>query len=192
MVKAILKDGTHRKATTTNERGRFALGGLSPGLTLFSARAMEIRQKFNLPMAVNADRTDLEVRLKPIPVPADLLRYDVLGMQLADVTPELQSAYDLRRERGVCVLDPGRRIEEVVEGDVLFAVGNKGFGNVREFIAEILAQTADRDAEEYSVVIRHDFSRVDMDGNTGGYLRLTKDDLKQLRVVSDRLAPELP
>jgi protocatechuate 3,4-dioxygenase beta subunit len=192
MVKAVLKDGTHRKATTTGERGRFALRGLSPGLTLFSARAMEIRQKLNLPMAVNADRTDLEVRLKPIPLPADLPRYDVLGMQLADVTPELISAYDLFWERGVFILDPGQRIDRIAEGHVMFGVGNKGVGNVREFIAQILAQTAGRDAEEYSVLVRHTFSTVEMDGTTSERLRLTKDDLKQLQAVSDRLAPESP
>lgn len=192
MVKAVLKDGTHRKATTTDEHGRFALGGLRSGLTIFSARAAGIRQKLNLPMAVKADRIDLEVRLKPILVPADLPRYDVLGMQLADVTPELQSAYDLRWGRGVCVLDPGRRIEGVAEGDVLFAVGNKGSGNVRELIAQILAQTADRDAQEYSVFIRHSFSTVEMDGTTGHALKLRKDELKQLRLVLDQLTPEAP
>ena len=37
MIKVIRKDGTHRKATSTDANGKFALRGLSDGLTLFSA-----------------------------------------------------------------------------------------------------------------------------------------------------------
>lgn len=192
LVKAIRKDGTHRKATMTDEKGRFALGGLSSGLMVFSAHAMHIRQKLDQPMAVNTDRMDLEIRLKPIVWPAGQPRYEVLGMQLADVTPELQSAYDLSSVRGVFILDPGRRIDRVAEGKSLFSVNNKRVSSVREFIAQILAQTADRDAEVCSVVVRYNFSTVDMDGSTGQVLRLTKDDRKQLQAVLDQLTPESP
>ena len=34
MIKAIRKDGTHRKATMTDANGKFALRGLSEGLTM--------------------------------------------------------------------------------------------------------------------------------------------------------------
>ena len=95
MVKAIRKDRSHRKATMTDANGKFALRGLSEGLTMVTARALDIKQKARLPMALNGDKIDLEVRLKPMSLPADLKTYTVLGMQLADVTPELKSAYDL-------------------------------------------------------------------------------------------------
>ena len=74
MVKVIRKDGTHRKATLTDASGKFALRGLSEGLAKFSARALEIHQKIDLPMAFTSDKTDLEVRLKAISLPADLRR----------------------------------------------------------------------------------------------------------------------
>ncbi len=48
-----------------------------------------------LPLALSGDKIDLEVRLKPIVVPGGVKSYSVLGMQLADVTPELKAAYDL-------------------------------------------------------------------------------------------------
>jgi hypothetical protein len=108
VIKAIRKDGTHRKATTTDANGKFTLHGLSEGLTLLSARALDIKQKIQLPMAVNSDKTDLDVRLRAIALPADLTTHAVLGMQLADVTPELKSAYDLVNERGALILDPGK------------------------------------------------------------------------------------
>ena len=64
MIKAIRKDGRHRKATMTDANGKFALRGLSEGLTMLSARALEIKQKIDLPMALNGDKIDLEVRLQ--------------------------------------------------------------------------------------------------------------------------------
>ena len=45
MIKAIRKDGTHRKATMTDANGKFALRGLGEGPTVVSARALGIKQK---------------------------------------------------------------------------------------------------------------------------------------------------
>ncbi len=169
MVKVIRKDRSHRKATMTDANGKFAVRGLSKGLTKFSARALDIKQKIYLPMAVNSDQNDLEVRLKTISLPTDLKKHAVLGMQLADVTPELKSAYDLYDERGALILDPGKdsdrlKIGRLAEGYVFFMVGNKRIGSVREFVDQILAETAGQDADEYSVRVVYSFSRVDFDG----------------------------
>jgi hypothetical protein len=195
MVKVIRKDGTHRKATATDEAGKFALSGLSLGLTQFSARAVEIRQKLNQPMAVNADRTDLEIRLKPIPLPADLPRYDVLGMQLTDVTPELKSAYDLFDERGALILNPGPNpdrlgVGPLAEGDVFWLVGRKRVGGVREFVDQIVAETAGQNADAYRVRMVYNFSRVDFDGSRTSQLKLTKEDLERLKALANRLATD--
>ena len=65
-------------------------------------------RRFTCRWPSTAIKNDLEVRLKPIPLPADLKKYAVLGMQLADVTPELKSAYDLYFDRGALILDPGK------------------------------------------------------------------------------------
>ena len=56
---------------------------------MLTARALEMQQTY-VPMAVKSDKLDLEVRLEPIALPANLKKYAVLGMQLADVTPELR------------------------------------------------------------------------------------------------------
>jgi hypothetical protein len=195
MVRVTRKDWNHRKATMTDREGRFALRGLSPGLTLLYARAMPIRQKAQMPMALNGDRADLEVRLRPIPLPADLEKHAVLGMQLTDATPELKSAYDLFNDRGALILDPGPAsgrldIGELTEGYVFWMVGDRRIGSVREFVDGILAETAGQNPEEYRVRVVYSFSNVDFEGTNTQYLRLTKKDLEQLRQVSDRLAPE--
>src|SRR5262245_29318509 len=100
MVKAIRTDGTHRKAAVTDENGRFALRGLDKGLTKLSVRALAIGQKALVPVAPNTDKDDLEIRLRDIEPPADLKTYSVLGMQLADVSPEVKDAYDLSYDSG--------------------------------------------------------------------------------------------
>ncbi len=194
MVEAIRKDYTHRKATETDANGKFILRGLSQGLSLLSARAFQIKQKTQLPMALSGDKIDLEVRLRTIPLPANLETYSVLGMQLADVTPELKSAYDLFNDHGALILNPGKdsdrlKIGQLAEGYVFWMVGNKRIGSVREFVNRILAETADQNSEQYSIRVVYTFRTVDAVGTNTQYLKLTKDDLKQLQVLSDRLAP---
>jgi Carboxypeptidase regulatory-like domain len=194
MVRAVRKDKTHRKATLTDANGNFALRGLSEGLYMLTARALEIRQQTYLPMALKSDQNDLEIRLKPIEWPADLKRHAVLGMQLADVTAELKSTYDLFDDRGALILDPGKdsdrlKIGRLAEGYTFRTVGRTRIGSVSEFVSQILAETAGQNADEYSVRVVYSFSRVDTDGNGTATLRFTKDDLKQLQSVSDQFTP---
>ncbi len=118
-------------------------------------------------------------------------------MQLADVTPELRSAYDLSDERGALILDPGNdsdrlNIGRLAEGYTFWLVGRTRIGSVREFVSQILAETAGQNADEYTVRVVYNFSTVDFDGTRTATLKLTKDDLKQLQVLSEQLAPEEP
>ncbi len=197
MVKAIRKDQTHRKATTTDASGSFALRGVSGGLIMLTARALEIRQQTYLPIAVKSDTLDLKVRLKPIALPANLKTYPVLGMQLADVTPELRATYDLFNDRGALILDPGKdsdrlKIGRLAEGYTFWMVGRTRIGSVSEFVSQILAETAGQNADQYSVRVVYNFSTVEFDGSRTTSLKLTKDDLKQLQMISDQLTPEAP
>ena len=190
--------GRRIKATASDANGKFALRGLSDGLTKLSARALAIKQKIDLPMAINSDKIDLEVRLKTISLPADLKKIAVLGMQLADVTPELKSAYDLYFEHGAVILDPGNdserlKIGRLAEGCGFWEVGNTRIGSVREFVNQVLTEAIGQNAAKnavHGVRVVYKFSTVDGDGNMTQYLKLTKDDLKQLQNVSDQLTAE--
>ncbi len=109
-------------------------------------------------------------------------------MQLTDVTPELQATYDLGFERGALILDPGKdserlQIGRLVECYNFLMVGEKRIGSVREFINQILAETATQDTDEYSVRVVYSFRTLDFHGTNTQYLTLSKDDLKQLRKV---------
>jgi hypothetical protein len=195
LVKVVLNDRTQRKATLTDANGKFVLRGLGDGPTSLSARALGIKQKVELPMVLKRDQLDLEVRLKAIAWPADVKKHTVLGMQLADVTPALRSAYDLFFERGAVILDPGKdsdrlNLGELAEGHMFWQVGHTRVGSVREFVKQVLAETAGSDAREYSVRVVFAFSNVRGDGNNTQYLKLTKDDVRQLQTVLDQLSAE--
>jgi protocatechuate 3,4-dioxygenase beta subunit len=197
MIKAIRKDTTHRKATLTDAKGNFVLRGVSGGLIMLTARALDIRQQTYLPLALKSDKENLEVQLKPIAWPIDLKKHSVLGLQLTDVTPELRSTYDLFHERGALILDPGKdpdrlKIGPLAEGDTFWMVGRTRIGSVREFVGQILAETAGQNAAEYSVRVVYGFSRVDFDGSRTAYLRFTNEDREQLQMLSDQLTPESP
>jgi hypothetical protein len=197
MIRAIRKDKTHRKGSTTDASGSFALRGVSGGLIMLTARALDIRQQTYMPITLKGDKLDLEIRLKPIELPADLKTYPVLGMQLADVTPELRSTYDLYFDDGAVILDPGKdpdrlNIGRLSEGCAFWRVGNTRIGSVGEFVSQIVAETAGQVAAEYRVRVVYNFSTVEFDGSRTAYLKFTKDDLKQLQTLAEQLAPDEP
>jgi len=192
MITVVGNDKSHRKGALTEANGKFTLRGLAEGPATLSARALEIKQKVQMAIGVDGDQNDLEVRLQTIPYPRDLKKYSVLGMQLADVTPELKAAYDLYQERGALILDPGMHADRLhigplAEGCNFFMVGESWIGSVREFVMEILSQTARQSAGPYSVGVIYSFKLVEGDGNTTQRLKLTDDDLKQLQGVLDQL-----
>ena len=128
-------------------------------------------------------------------LPADLKKYAVLGMQLADVTPELKSAYDLYLGYGALILDPGKdsdrlKIGELAEGCDFFMVGQQRIGSVREFVNQILTEAGDRDADAYSIRVVYTFRTLESVGTNTQYIKLTRDDVKQLKALSDRLRPD--
>jgi hypothetical protein len=208
LVKVARDDGNlSNKATMTDANGKFALRGLGEGVTMLYARALDIKQTVHMPIADDGNQIDLQVRLKPIPFPADLKKYAVLGMQLADVTPGLKSAYDLYFDDGAVILDPGNDSDRLrakasgrfAEGCHFWMVGRKRIGSVREFVNQILTEAVGPDAAKnavHGVPVIYKFLTVDDefvgDGNMTQYLKLTKEDLEQLRIVSARLTNESP
>jgi beta-lactamase regulating signal transducer with metallopeptidase domain len=195
MVMVGLKDQGQGKGTLTDGNGKFALRGLREGASVLSARSLEIKQKTQMPMALNGDKVDLVVRLTPIVVPGGVKSHSVLGMKLADVTPELKSAYDLRYDRGAMILnpgpDPGRlKIGEIDEGDVFWMVGQKRVGSVREFVDQLLAEPGLQIDGERRIRIVYGFVRVDATGTNTQHIRFTEDERRELQAVSDQLGAE--
>jgi hypothetical protein len=188
-----------RKATMTDEKGKFVLRGLSDGAMTLTVRALNIKQKARVPLFLNTDRNDLAIRLHAIPFPKDLKKYTVLGMQLTDVTPELRSAYDLWDRRGAVILDPGPNSErlgigQLVEGYDFWMVGQERIGSVREFVRKLIANAAEQKIaanaadSERQVRVVYSFSSLEFDGTNTQFLKLTNDDIEQLQGVLDQCA----
>jgi hypothetical protein len=194
-VEVALDTGAGRKGTVTDADGKFVLRGLSEGQTSLNARALAIKQKTKLPMALDGDKDGIEVRLQPIALPTGLKRYTVLGMQLADASPELKSVYDLHFDRGAVILDPGPeydrlKIGQLAEGDSFWIVGDTRIAGVRHFVDQLLVETGGGAAAEYTVRVVYRFWRPDMVGNMTQYMRLNQEDVRQLKALAERLAAE--
>ncbi len=188
MIKATRKNGSHRKATMTDARGKFVLRGLVEGATTLRVHALDLKQKIKLSLDLDSNKKNFAVQLQEISLSVKPKAISVLGMQLTDVTPELQAAYDLHNERGALILDPGKDFErleigKLAEGNIFWLVGEKRINSVREFINQILAEASTQDTDVYSIRVVYNFSRLNTDGSNTQYLKLVKDDLEHLRKI---------
>ncbi len=177
-----------RKAVLSDAEGRFVLRGLVAGATTVRAHAIPLQQKIKAPIMLDHDEDHLELRLEPISLTTQPRTVEVLGMKLADVTPELQAVYDLYDKQGALILDPGKDpgrlgIGELAEGNCFWMVGEQRIGSVREMVQRILAETADQKEGEYECRIVYSFRRLGFIGTNTQYLKLTLDDLTALRKV---------
>lgn len=194
LVKAALPDNWSRKATLTDDQGRFRIRGLARGVQTLSVQAWKIQQSSSQVLIVIGDQTDLEVRLKAAPIAPGVESHTLLGMKLTDLTPKTQDAYGLwwSRGSGALILDPGRDSErfkagELRAGNWFWEVGETQVNNVREFVERVLREADGQDPDKTTVRVVYGFSDVDGDGNNTQYLHLTPDDIVELKEVLKRL-----
>jgi len=117
----------------------------------------------------------------------------LLGMEVADVTPDIQKRYELYHPYGVVILNPGYGHErlgigKLTEGLYFWKVGNKEIHNLREMIAEILRINANARPQEggsvgqgYEGFIRIVYGYRRGKGTNTQYLKPTKADIEELR-----------
>ena len=85
----------------------------------------------------------MNLRVEPVAQKVPPKAVTLLGMKLADATPELQAKYALDEPTGVVILDPGAGhmrlgIGGLSPGLRFWLVGDKRISNLREMVAEIL------------------------------------------------------
>jgi hypothetical protein len=131
------------KQAITDADGRFLLEGLPDGEVVVRVQSFELEQKAGKTVTLAGADADVEFRLAPVVMKNPLALVNALGMQLADITPELKEAYSLpANAKGVLVVHPGAdvarlHIGPVQEGEYFFMVGNKDIATAREMIEEI-------------------------------------------------------
>ncbi len=190
MVKVVSTNGGHRKGVITNSEGKFALKGVAGGEVELSCIDRQSNQKRKLSLNLNADKLEFDMRLLPISVSSQIEIYEVLGMKLTDVTPELKAAYEFWSDEGAMIVDPGTdharlEIGELAKGDYFWLAGKEKIANVQEFVAKVIEEAEDPKSE-LSVRVVYSFSRPTMDGNNTQYLKLTPADVEQLRTVLEQ------
>jgi beta-lactamase regulating signal transducer with metallopeptidase domain/protocatechuate 3,4-dioxygenase beta subunit len=193
MVEAEKENSDGRKATISDKNGKFVLRGLPAGAVQLQAHAMELKQKIKQTMDLSSDKIDMKLQLQRVPHSVPLKAFTVLGMQLADISPELQSEYDLYNEHGALIIDPGKNpdrlgIGDLAEGYAFWMVGEKPIKSVREFVNQVLAEATTNDSSIPAVRVVYSFRDVDIVGTNTQYLKLTKEDLEQLRAVAAALS----
>ena len=144
IVEAIpAQESDAQRTTLTDAAGRFHFDALPDGTVKLHAHSPafdeQVRQTIQLPEATPA----LELQLKPVVLEPPLKTVPLFGMTLVDVTPELQTVYDLVDPTGVLILDPGPDHQRLGIGTLdpglsFWIVGERPIKNLREFAAEIL------------------------------------------------------
>lgn len=186
--------------TTTDRDGRFELAGLPEvGTLTLRAFASEIDQKaVALAPFVNRARDDeMTLRMTPIELKSPLEPVTLFGMQLVDVTAELETAYDLFpygfSTDGVMILAPGvdhRRLQigHLKKTYCFHVIGEQRVTNVREMIGELLGQITRHPTYRQGDVpdpIRVVYTIPN--GVSTQYMELTPADVAELGQLADTL-----
>jgi hypothetical protein len=183
-----------RKATLTDEQGRFAIAGLAAGEARVRAHALGLRQKIDQKLSLAQDQHGLRLRLQPAPLPANLETATIFGMKLANINEELGQLYDHERQHGVVVIDPGTRFKNLglIEGDVFVSIGEGPIADLRSFRSAVLAEAALQTGDPIGCRVVYLFSRVGSDGSNTTIIELKRSDIDELKQMESKLPRGAP
>jgi beta-lactamase regulating signal transducer with metallopeptidase domain len=192
-----------RKAVVTDSAGRFRLAGLPEGKITLRVASLKLNQKIITDLVLQGRDREVTLRLHDLETGTPTKPITLLGMQVVDLTAELQKKYDLYHNAGVLILDPGsdyRRlgIDDLRAGYYFWEVGEKEIKNTREMVAELLriqqipAPTNGKmthHQEGFHGLIRVVYAYRDLSGkgNNTQYLKLTDKDAEDLKKLAARL-----
>lgn len=208
LVKAFPSDALNHKAALTDANGKFELQGLADDARL-SAVAFDLQQKIDPWIPITQDVNDLKIRLQPIKAPANLRTYQILGMTIAEATPELIRAYDSyifgngQHEddfRGVFVIDPGSipdRVERnqfVRPGSIFFSISGASLQNglasgdaVREFLKQIITNATAREPDGYSLLVAYTLHTFEYSSWVTSIMKISNDEYDELIAMLEKL-----
>lgn len=179
-------DGNEMKATTTDALGAFRLQGIEKAPVTLSVISAELGQKGTAEIQVEGDLDGLSLRLRAMDLPDAPATYDVLGLELADLDPKYQDAFELFNAKGALIVDPGADpdrlgIGTLARGYVFWLVGEERVGNVREFVERVIAEAEAQPVAPAPVRVVYEFHSKDGDGTNTQYLSLMPEDIDLLK-----------
>ena len=131
-----------RRKSMTDAHGRFVVRGLPDGEITLRAHSTTFDQTIRTNVQLAGADAEVNLRMEPVVLKNPPKPVNLLGMKLADVTPELQAVYDLYAPTGVLILDPGTNDlwlgPSVLKGERFWLVGDRQITNLSEMVAELL------------------------------------------------------
>jgi hypothetical protein len=193
-VDASDENAVHKTAKT-DAAGRFVIRGLPEGDITLRSHSLPLKQSVKSKITMLDEDVEVNLRLAPVVLKTPPKTITLFGMQIADVTPELQAAYELQFENGVITLETQTNSlafgDEVTDGGCIWLVGEKRIRNIREMVAEILRINAidcpgrpnEGCRDSVTLVYEYPFSHV----NYTGHIHLTHAQVAELSEVETAL-----
>jgi hypothetical protein len=144
VVEAVPADDQAAQRTSlTDIKGRFVLPGLPDGEVSIQAHTPTFDRQVRKTVQLTDTIVIVNLTLEPVVLKTPPKPVGLLGMKLANVTPELQSVYNLDSSTGVVILDPGTNhlrlgMGELSQGERFWIVGDRQIRNLREMVTELL------------------------------------------------------
>lgn len=186
-----------RRATRTDENGRWQLDRLQRGKAVLRARAFAFGAKARREIEIDDDDLDVKLVAQAVLRPPPESVKNVLGLSLVDVNEELRAAYELPKEVSILILavEEGHArlgIGSLEPGFGLRVIGDTAVASIREAVTRLLAlgeKIAHQPPGAFSPGVRivYTYATENGRGSNTQHARLTSEDLVALK----RLANEL-
>jgi hypothetical protein len=199
MIEVVPADkNAAQRRTVSNADGRFEVRGLPDGELSIRAHTSGFEQGARRTVQLEGRDAEINLRLEPVVFKHPPKPVRLWGMELASVTPELQTVYDLDLPSGVLVLDPGTNslrlgIGALSQGECFWIVGRKQINNLPDMVAELLrieaiAPPGDPN-EGCHGRIRVVYSYRNAAGTMTQTLKLTDEEIAELKNIRLAAAP---
>ena len=200
IVEVIPSDGNAApKMNPTDEQGRFVVWGLPDGQATVRSHSQKFEEKAQTTVRLAGANLEVNLHLEPLVLTNPPTPISLLGMNLVDVTPELQAAYDLNAPTGVLILDSGADSIRLGiglrnRGERFWMVGNRQIKNLREMIVELLRINEIKPPGDPNEGSRGNIRIVyDLLRGAGTYtdrLKLSEEDIAELKKAAAMLPPD--
>lgn len=190
-----------QRVTFSDENGRFLVQSLPDGEVSVRAHTPAFDQKARKTIQLARVDAEVNLRLEPVVFKHPPNPVSVLGLTLANMTPELQDVYELDSATGVVILDPGTNhlrlgMGELSQGERFWIVGNKEIKNLREMVAEVLRVDALPKSVDPNEGCHGSIRVVYIYRNGAGTmtqrLTLTDEDIAELKRIRRTISPWPP